>query len=188
MACYWIVVQIRWKFCQSCSHWLVAVKSGTKGHHICHSGGASSSLSTSAVCISLVQVTSCHIVDHFTTGSGQIIKQIPGLHHSLENEHLQACCCVVFGARGMQAPIWDGVLTFGTRPEKQGIIFVWHVYSANICIYTVAPSVESSNLLSPVRPKIHQSIELSKARNWVKYSDDVLLNYTELVINWSNMF
>ena len=103
---------------------LVAVKSGTKGHRICHSGGASSSLSTSAVCISLVQVTSCHIIDPFTTGGGQIIKNISGLHHSLENERLQACCCVVFGARGMQAPIRDGVLTFGTRPEKQGIIFI----------------------------------------------------------------
>lgn len=54
---------------------------------------------------------------------------------------------------------------------------------ANICLYTVAPSVGSSNLLSPVRPKIHQSIELSKARDWVKYSDDGMLNYTELVIN-----
>ena len=54
---------------------------------------------------------------------------------------------------------------------------------ANICLYTVAPSVGSSNLLSPVRPKMHQSIELSKARDWVKYSDDGMLNYTELVIN-----
>ena len=53
---------------------LVAVKSGTKGHRICHSGGASSSLSTSVVCISLVQVMSCHIIDPFTTGGGQIIK------------------------------------------------------------------------------------------------------------------
>src|SRR6266436_5240544 len=64
---------------------LVAVKSGTKGRCICHSGGASSSLSTSAVCISLVQVTSCHIIDPFTTGGGQIIKNISGLHHSVEN-------------------------------------------------------------------------------------------------------
>ena len=103
---------------------LVAVKSGMKGHCIGNGSGASSSLSTSAVCISLVQVMSCHIIDPFTTGGGQIIKQISGLHHSLENEHLQACCCVVFGARGMQAPIQDGVLTFGTQPEKQGIIFV----------------------------------------------------------------
>ena len=103
---------------------LVAVKSGMKGCHICHGGGASSSLSTSAVCNSLVQVTSCHIIDPFTTGGGQIIKNISGLHHSLEHECLQACCCVVFSARGMQAPIQDGVLTFGTQPEKQGIIFV----------------------------------------------------------------
>ena len=93
---------------------LVAVKSGTKGHRICPSGGVSVSTSTSSVCISLVQVTSCHIIDPITTGGGQIIKQIAGLHHSLENERLQACCCVVFGARGMQAPIREGVLTFGT--------------------------------------------------------------------------
>ena len=99
---------------------LVAMKNGTKGYHICHSSGASSSLYTSAVCISLVQVTSCYIIDSFTTGGGQIIKQISELHHSLDNEHLQACCCVIFGARGMQTPIWDGVLTFGTWPEKQG--------------------------------------------------------------------
>ena len=54
---------------------------------------------------------------------------------------------------------------------------------ANKCLHTVAPGVGSMNLLSPVRPKIHQSIELSKACDWVKYSDNGMLNYTELVIN-----
>ena len=103
---------------------LVAVKSGAKGHRICSSGGASDSASMSSVCISLIKVTSCHIANPITTSGGQIIKQISGLHHSLENERLQACCCVVFGARGMQGPIRDGALTFGTRPEKQGIFLL----------------------------------------------------------------
>ena len=93
---------------------------GTKGRRICHSGRVSGSISTSAVCVSFVQVISCHIVEPITTAGGQVIKQISGLHHSVENERLQSCCCVVFGARGMQAPIRDGVLTFGTRPEKIG--------------------------------------------------------------------
>ena len=84
---------------------LVAVKSGMKAHHICQSSGASSSLSISAVCIPLVQVMSCYIMDPFTTGGGPIIKQISGLHYLLENKCLQACCCVVFGARGMEVPI-----------------------------------------------------------------------------------
>ena len=111
---------------------LIAVKGGTKGRRICHSGRVSGSLASSAVCISLVQVTSCHIVEPITTAGGQIIKQISGLHHSMENERLQACCCVVFGARGMQAPIRDGVLTFGTRPEKSGIdIFDLYVNNTN---------------------------------------------------------
>ena len=45
---------------------LVAVKSGAKGHHICSSGGASDSASTSLVCISLIKVTSCHIANPIT--------------------------------------------------------------------------------------------------------------------------
>ena len=96
--------------------------------------GASDSASMSSVCISLIKVTSCHIANPITMSGGQIIKQISGLHHSLENERLQACCCVVFGARGMQGPIRDGALTFGTRPEKQGIFLLllmvvgWYIY------------------------------------------------------------
>ena len=37
-------------------------------------------------------------------------------------------------------------------------------------------SIRSSNLLSTVKPKAHPTIEFSKARDWVKYSDDGELN------------
>lgn len=99
---------------------LIAVKNGARGKRLCSSGAT-----VSSVCISLVQVTSCHIAEPNTTNGGQVIKEISGLHHSLENDRLQSCCCVVFGANGMQAPIRDGVLTFGTRPEKQGNSVLW---------------------------------------------------------------
>ena len=72
-----------------------------------------------SVCISLIKVMECHIADPLITNGGQMIKQIMGLHYSLENEHLQSFCCIVFGVQGLQAPIRDGVITFGTRQEKQ---------------------------------------------------------------------
>ena len=72
-----------------------------------------------SVCISLVKVMECHIANPLSTNGGQMIKQIMGLHHSLENKHLQSFCCIVFGIQGLQAPIRDGVIMFGTRPEKQ---------------------------------------------------------------------
>lgn len=100
----------------------VAVKNGMKGKRLCSVGGGTGGNTLSCVCISLVRVTECHIVHPTVTSGGQVIKQISGLHHSLENERLQSFCCVVFGARGMQAPIRDGVPTFGTRPEKPGEI------------------------------------------------------------------
>ena len=97
---------------------LVAARNGVKGKHCCTVGDRAGGSSILAICISLIQATTCHISEPTMSFGGQIIKQILGLHHSLENEHLQSCCCVIFGAMGMQAPIHDGVLTFRTKPEK----------------------------------------------------------------------
>lgn len=102
----------------------VTIKNGVKGKRLCNTGGGTGGNTVSSICISLVKVTECHIAEPTVTNGGQIIKQISGLHHSLENERLQSFCCVVFGAPGMQAPIRDGVLTFGTRPEKPGQHFI----------------------------------------------------------------
>ena len=97
----------------------IAIKNGRARHHLCSVAGGTGGNTVLSVCISLVKVMECHIADPLITNGGQTIKQIMGLHHSLENERLQSFCCVVFGVQGLQAPIRDGVMTFGTRPEKQ---------------------------------------------------------------------
>ena len=97
----------------------IVIKNGRAGHCLCSVAGGTGGNTMSSVCISLVKVMECHIADPLITNGGQMIKQIMGLHHSLENECLQSFCCVVFGVQGLQAPIRDGVITFGTRPEKQ---------------------------------------------------------------------
>ena len=80
---------------------------------------------------------------------------------------------VVFGARGMRVSIQDGVLTFGTRPEKpSNYIFLLYKYMANIYCVIAVPSIGGSNLMSPVKPKVHQTIDFSKAHDSVRHSDE----------------
>ena len=99
----------------------IAIKNGRAGHCLCSVAGGTGSNTMSSVCILLIKVMECHIADPLITNGRQTIKQIMGLHHSLENERLQSFCCVVFGVQGLQAPIRDGVIMFGTRPEKQSM-------------------------------------------------------------------
>ena len=97
----------------------IAIKNGRAGHRLCSVARGTGGNTMSFVCISLIKVMECHIANPLITNGGQTIKQIMGLHHSLENVCLQSFYCVVFGVQGLQAPIRDGVITFGTWPEKQ---------------------------------------------------------------------
>ena len=97
----------------------IAIKNGRAGHHLCSVAGGTGSDTMLSVCISLIKVMECYIANPLITNGRQMIKHIMGLQHSLENVHLQSFCCIVFGVQGLQAPIGNGVITFGTRPEKQ---------------------------------------------------------------------
>ena len=93
---------------------LVLIKNDRAGHHLCSVAGGTGGNTMSSVCISLIKVMECYIANPLITNGRQMIKQIIGLH-------LQSFCCIVFGVQGLQAPIRDGVITFGTRPEKQSM-------------------------------------------------------------------
>ena len=165
---------------------LVAVKNGQKGQRLCSIGGGAGGNTVSSLCISLVQLTECRIVYPTTTRGGQIIKEISGLHHSVENERMQACCCVVFGVPMMQAPIRDGVLTFGTRLERPSthLRVSIHVRPLIITFFPDTSKVGmSTGLTSPIKPKTHLITDLSQAHDWVKYSDDSRLHQTQPVID-----
>jgi hypothetical protein len=36
--------------------------------------------------------------------------------------------------------------------------------------------------MSPVKPKVHQTIDLAKGRDWVKHSDDGKHNYAQYLL------
>jgi hypothetical protein len=40
--------------------------------------------------------------------------------------------------------------------------------------------------MSPVKPKVHQTIDLAKGRDWVKHSDDGKYNYAQYLLYSSN--
>ena len=53
---------------------LMAGRNGAKGKCLCTVGGGTGGNSISTICISLTQVTTCHILELTTSFGGQIIK------------------------------------------------------------------------------------------------------------------
>jgi hypothetical protein len=69
--------------------------------------------------LSLIFVTSCNIAIPAVTNNGIIMKDISGLHHSLDWDRMQSCICTIFDMDSMQAPINEGQLTISTRPPAR---------------------------------------------------------------------
>ena len=83
----------------------IAIKNGRAGHCLCSVARETGSNTMLSVCISLIKVMECHIADPLITNGRQMNKQIMGLHHSLENEHLQSFCCIVLVSKDCRHPL-----------------------------------------------------------------------------------
>lgn len=72
--------------------------------------------------LSPIFVTSCNINNPKVNGNN-IVKEIAGLHHSLEWDRFQSCVCTMFDQESMEASVRNGALSIGTRPGSTGKCF-----------------------------------------------------------------
>jgi len=70
------------------------------------------------LCLSLVYVTRCRLLNPYQTAGDKQIKSLDGVFHSYEWERATSLFCMLFGVEKLQAQLNGGTISFATRPTS----------------------------------------------------------------------